>query len=110
MSLILDAPRANEVVDCYTRAPVDKFTLLAEMQERFGLKYELSPAAPGIDATGVKMNYFSLNRRAEMFGYSPTLTALETVVHEASLWKYRTSVVSQRCSEESELIGHEIRI
>ena len=85
ISLILAAPPANDVLDCYTRAPVDKMTLLSAMQEQFGLKYEIRTAPAGINATGIKMNYFSTNRRAEKYGYVPSSTSLETVLHEARL-------------------------
>ncbi|NDP39372.1 MAG: NAD(P)-dependent oxidoreductase [Rhodoferax sp.] len=82
VSLILAQPPINEVVDCYTQAPVDKMTLLASMKERFGLRYEVSNAPAGVNATGVKMNYFSNNRRAEVFGYVPSKTSLDSVLDE----------------------------
>lgn len=85
VSGILAAPLSNDVIDCYTKAPVDKMTLLANMKERFGLKYEVKEAPVGVNATGVKMNYFSKNRRAETFGYLPAKSSLENVLDEALL-------------------------
>lgn len=85
VSLILAAPATNVVVDCYTKAPVDKMTLLSNMKERFGLRYEVKDAPAGVNATGVKMNYFSKNQRAEMFGYSPSKKSLDSVLDEACL-------------------------
>jgi nucleoside-diphosphate-sugar epimerase len=82
VSLILTRPPINEVVDCYTQAPVDKMTLLINMKERFGLRYEMGNAPAGVNATGVKMNYFSNNRRAEMFGYLPAKNSFQTVLDE----------------------------
>ena len=38
-------------VDCYSDAPIDKPTLLAVMQEEFGLKYELLSTVAGVNAT-----------------------------------------------------------
>lgn len=84
ISRSLAAPAANDVVDCYTQDPVDKFTLLASMKDRFGLHYEVSQAPAGINATGLKMNYFSRNRRAEAFGYVPSKSSLQTVLDEAA--------------------------
>jgi nucleoside-diphosphate-sugar epimerase len=84
VSLILAAPAINEVIDCYTQAPVDKMTLLASMKERFGLRYEVSNAPAGVNATGMKMNYFSSNRRAQIFGYSPSKSSLDTVLDEVA--------------------------
>lgn len=84
--LILAAPATNDVVDCYTKAPVDKMTLLANMKEHFGLKYEMKDAPAGVNATGVKMNYFSNNQRAKKFGYSPSKRSLDSVLDEARLF------------------------
>ena len=83
VSLILSAAPTNDVIDCYTQAPVDKMTLLATMKEELGLLYEVKNTPAGINATGTKMNYFSNNRRAEKFGYSPARTSLEIVLNEA---------------------------
>jgi len=85
VSRILAQPPINEVVDCYTQAPVDKMTLLANMKKCFSLRYEVSSAPAGVNATGVKMNYFSNNRRAEVFGYVPEKDSLKTVLEESSL-------------------------
>jgi len=82
---ILDIPAVNCAVDCYTNAPIDKFTMLEAMSFAFGLRYELVPQATGMTATGNKPHYYSLNRRAsEVFGYRPQLTSLERVLIEAS--------------------------
>jgi nucleoside-diphosphate-sugar epimerase len=85
VSQILVVPATNDVVDCFTQEPVDKMKLLANMKERFGLRYEVSQAPVGVNATGVKINYFSNNRRAEVFGYLPSKTSLQTVLDEAFL-------------------------
>jgi nucleoside-diphosphate-sugar epimerase len=81
---LLSAPATNAVVDCYSRAPIDKVQLLTAMQEKFGLCYEVSEVAAGVNATGIKIHYYSLNRRAAEFGYQPSLTSLEGVLKEAS--------------------------
>ena len=89
VSLVLESPPTNDVIDCYTRAPVEKMTLLACMKESFGLHYEISNAPAGVNATGVKMNYFSLNRRAEIFGYSPSKNSLNSIILEVELLRKR---------------------
>jgi nucleoside-diphosphate-sugar epimerase len=83
VSAILSAPAANAVVDCYSRAPIDKPNLLAAMQDRFGLRYEITEASASINATGRKPRYYSLNTRAADFGYLPGLTSLEGVLQES---------------------------
>lgn len=80
-SLLKTAP-ANAAVDCYSKAPIDKPTLLATMQNEFGLKFQLTKTGSSVNATGGKPYYYSLNRRAADFGYQPTLTSLEGIIKE----------------------------
>lgn len=82
---LLSSPAANAAVDCYTREPIDKPALLAAMQEKFGLRYEIASAAASVNATGSKPRYYSLNRRAAEFGYRPAMTSLEGIVRESSV-------------------------
>jgi nucleoside-diphosphate-sugar epimerase len=83
VSALLLATAANVAVDCYSRAPIDKPSLLVAMQERFGLKYEVAEASAGVNATGNKPHYYSLNTRAADFGYQPQLTSLEGILRES---------------------------
>lgn len=81
---LLSAPATNAAVDCYSRAPIDKPSLLKAMQEKFGLRYEIIKAPAGVNATGGKPYYYSLNTRAAEFGYQPALTSLEGILKEAT--------------------------
>lgn len=83
-SALLSSPAANTAVDCYTRAPIEKPHLLAAMQEAFGLQYETTQAAANINATGSKPYYYSLDRRAEDFGYQPSMTSLDGILRETT--------------------------
>jgi len=82
VSALLSAPATNTVVDCYSRAPIDKPNLLSVMQEKFGLQYEISEASASINATGSKPHYYSLNTRASDFGYQPGLTSMDGILIE----------------------------
>jgi len=84
VNAILVSPAANAVVDAYSKAPIDKPTLLAAMQEEFGLQHVTVQTGVGVNATGGKPHYYSLNTRAAEFGYLPTLTSLRGVLKEAS--------------------------
>lgn len=84
VSALLSAPATNAAVDCYSQAPIDKPSLLATMQEKFGLQYEIAEAASSVNATGRKPYYFSLNTRAADFGYQPDMTSLEGLLQEAT--------------------------
>lgn len=83
VSVLLMAPATNAAVDCYSRAPIDKPTLLAAMQEKFGLQYEMIEATVGVNATGRKPHYYSLNASAADYGYQPALTSLQGVLLES---------------------------
>lgn len=83
VSTILRSPMTNAAVDCYSKAPVDKPTLLATMQGEFGLRYETAKTTTGVNATGSKPNYYSLNTRAADFGYQPSLNSLEGILIES---------------------------
>jgi nucleoside-diphosphate-sugar epimerase len=91
ISALLSAPPANAAVDCYSRAPIDKPTLLATMQVQFGLRYEVIEAGASVNATGGKTHYYSLNTRAADFGYQPTLTSEDGIVKEAKAILQATS-------------------
>lgn len=79
---LLTLPATNAVVDCYSKAPIDKPTLLAAMQGKYGLQYETVATALSINATGSKPHYYSSNTRAADFGYLPSMTSLESLIEE----------------------------
>jgi nucleoside-diphosphate-sugar epimerase len=84
ISAILTSPATNAALDCYSKAPIEKTTLLAALQAKFGLQYEVVQTASGINATGSKPCYYSLNRQAEGFGYEPSLTSVQGILEETS--------------------------
>jgi len=81
---ILHAPATNTAVDCYTRAPIGKQALLEAMQQQFGLRYEIDTGEHGVNATGSKPKYYSLNRKAAEFGYVPSLSSSDGIALEAA--------------------------
>ena len=82
---IINFKAINSVVDCYSKLPVDKLSLLAAMKERYGLRYKLSDSLISVNSTGVKANYFSLNKCAENFGYSPAKSSLESILEQSDM-------------------------
>jgi nucleoside-diphosphate-sugar epimerase len=82
ITAILDAPPRNDVIDLYSKAPVEKFALLEALHKQFGLNYCLTESFGGLNATGAKMHYYSTNRRAEKFGYSAMQTSLQVIEKE----------------------------
>lgn len=79
---VLKAPPGNAAVDCYSRAPVDKLSLLAALQERFGLQYKMAADTPA-SGRGGKVNYYSKSRAAEAYGYRPAFASLDCILGES---------------------------
>ena len=82
---ILSGDRLNLSIDCYSKEPIDKFTLLSSLKNKFGLNYNIRDGS-GINATGMKSFYYSLNRTAEQFGYNPSLSSLDGIIKEIQLF------------------------
>ena len=92
---LLTAPTTSAVVDCYSKAPIDKPALLTAMQEKFGLRYEIIDAIVGVNATGSKPHYYSLNTKAGNFGYQPSFTSLEALLLEVNELLQQTNKISE---------------
>lgn len=82
VAAILLAPTTNVTVDAYSKAPVDKPSLLKAIGEKYELRYETTQATPNVNATGNKAHYYSRNNKAAEFGFKPTLTSLDGVMLE----------------------------
>lgn len=95
VSAILTSPATNAAVDCYSKAPIDKSTLLASLKEKYGLQYEVAQDAAYVNATGNKSNYYSLNTRAVDIGYQPQLTSLDGLLQEVA------KVIQQHANQEA---------
>jgi len=86
----------NDVIDAFTKEPVDKFTLLLALKENFGLRYEVDDSSVGLNATGMKINYFSKNRKASKYGYLPIKTSLDSILEQSKqLLEHINSVKKQ---------------
>jgi nucleoside-diphosphate-sugar epimerase len=79
---IIDFRPINAAIDCYTKSPVSKFDLLSELKDKFGLRYEINKKINIINATGAKMNYYSINDMAKNIGYKPENTSKDGIVNE----------------------------
>lgn len=82
INVLLTKENINTAIDCYSRQPVSKDTLLEKMAHRYGLEYETVGHPVGITSTGIKEKYYSVNTAAYALGYRPTLTSLETIFLE----------------------------
>ena len=75
----------NIAIDCYTKAPVEKFTLLSELEKVYGLKFKIDQLIDVVNATGVKNNYYSTNKVYNAIKYTPERSSLEGIVKEMNL-------------------------
>lgn len=83
INCILKSNPANNVVDCYTREPIDKPTLLNNMKIEFGLNYEIQNSQTEVvNSTNAKAYYFSTNRKAAELDYSPQFTSWDGIKTE----------------------------
>ena len=79
---ILASDSLNMAVDCYSKAPVDKMTLLNALQQSYGLKWHFGSDAAIVRATGTKCNYYSENHILATLGYKPQYSSLDTILME----------------------------
>lgn len=73
----------NTSCDVYSKAAGGKFDLLKRIKADFPFDYELEDDA-GLVSTGPKANYYSLDHRAEAWGYMPEFTSIDGVLRELS--------------------------
>jgi len=81
IDIILTSKPCNYAVDCFSKAPIDKWELLIKMRERYGLEWSTVDGNV-INATGNKENYFSLNKKARELGYYPKFDSLSCIFSE----------------------------
>lgn len=79
VSAVAIAQPMNRALDVYSAAPASKFEILDLLTEHVGLKYVVDSGADVVSATGRKPNYYSVDRSAGEFGYSPSFTTLACV-------------------------------
>ena len=85
---IINYEPINIALDCYTKFPVSKLDLLSELESKFGLRYKTDKNIDIVNATGIKLNYYSLNKAAKSIGYNPKSNSLEGVIQEIDFLKF----------------------
>jgi nucleoside-diphosphate-sugar epimerase len=81
---VINSPPQNVAIDCFSKSPIDKISVLKCLQDELCLRYEFVDGSTGLSATGNKTHYYSKSRLAsQIFGYLPESTALEIVIEES---------------------------
>ncbi len=78
----IDHKSINTALDCYTKSPVAKFDLLSELESKYGLRYEIDGSIGIVNATGAKLNYYSVSKMVKSIGYSPKNTSIDGIIQE----------------------------
>lgn len=82
---ILANSSVNQSLDCYSKACIDKLTLLNAMQHQFGLRYAFLKTSSESSQSNLKTNYYSLNKQANEYGYQPRYASLDCLMDESKL-------------------------
>jgi nucleoside-diphosphate-sugar epimerase len=69
-------------LDAYSQQPISKSQLLEVMQAEFGLRHKIVPRIEAPNATGIKIAYYSTDRRAAALGYRPAYSSRSGIVKE----------------------------
>ncbi len=73
----------NLAIDVYSKEPVKKTQILKFFTSNFQLKWRVESGLKILNATGMKSQYYSTNKTAEIVGYKPASTSLEILGGEA---------------------------
>jgi len=79
---IINFKPINTALDCYTKSPISKFDLLDELKSEFELRYEIDKSVSIVNATGFKLNYYSMNDKAKNVSYKPKFTSLNGIIEQ----------------------------
>lgn len=72
----------NDVFDVYSLEPISKFQMLEFFKKNYGLKVEIENETVLTSVTGLKSNYYSLNKKSDSIGYQPKHSSLDAITSE----------------------------
>lgn len=78
----INKTQLNSAFDVFSKAPISKFEIIDSLSKIYNLKYEISKDETFYSPTDIKQNYYSVSRKAEMLGFSPQYSSLETIIDE----------------------------
>jgi hypothetical protein len=90
------AKRLNLAFDVNSLHPVAKQDILDYFSSEYGLKCEKRDFSKNSSATGLKMNYYSINNRARRIGYLPKFSSLDTIKCEAKYILSNNHVITDK--------------
>ncbi|QJD82891.1 NAD-dependent epimerase/dehydratase family protein [Cohnella herbarum] len=72
----------NDVFDVYSLEPISKFQMLEFFEKNYGLRVKIEKETEITSVTGLKSNYYSLNRKSDMIGYQPQYSSKDAIISE----------------------------
>lgn len=84
ISKLASINKLNTVVDAYSLAPIDKFSILDILHRNYNFEYEFVDSPVGLNATGIKDHYYSKNYCAKDYGYQPSLSSKDVILNTAN--------------------------
>jgi len=86
---ILISSATNVAVEAYSKKPIDKFTLLKLIKDKYGLMFQIDNQVSNINATGCKLNYITTSQNTSIFRYEPLFSSAECICNEIKKWQDR---------------------
>jgi len=83
INICINIKKINDVFDVYSLKPITKFEILNYFTENYGLKYKIEPGILGENITGIKDNYYSINKKAKKVGYKPVYSSMDCIVEQS---------------------------
>lgn len=83
INICINIRKINDAFDVYSLKPVTKFEIIDYFAANYGLKYKTMNYILGENTTGIKDNYYSINKKAENIGYIPEFSSMDCVISEA---------------------------
>ena len=83
INICINIRKINDAFDVYSLKPVTKFEIIDYFATNYGLKYKTKSYILGENTTGIKDNYYSINKKAENIGYIPEFSSMDCVISEA---------------------------
>ncbi len=86
---IIAKKKINNYFDVYSKKPISKFDLLASMNKKYGLEFEIKKDISKAKSSPSKNIYASKSKKAtKLLGYKPTTTSLEGILEELQKFSF----------------------
>ncbi|WP_261302638.1 NAD-dependent epimerase/dehydratase family protein [Paenibacillus andongensis] len=83
IKLCISKQEINDVFDMYSLSPVLKFDILNYFIDEYGLKIEIDKSYSLTSPSGIKNNYYSINKKSNtVLSYHPIYTSLDCIKEE----------------------------